>query len=220
MQKQDDGRVPKTLLAVPVLLGLLLAHFTLVGLHVVPPNPVSLKARPAIRAWVLPYFSQRWELFAPEPGGKNTWIHVRCGLADADGEYVTPWIDVTTPLLEQHHANRLGQAHRMLRAFRPRLAHNRDFERRAVKHLDGELAERATAYLDEDARLQFERGRSHMQRLASAECKRRFGSTTIREVEARRVTAPVPAFGRRGDATPPDARALTLPAMPYVEVAL
>ncbi len=222
MQKRDDRPLPKTLLAAPVLLGLLVVHFTLVGLHVVPPNPISLRAQPAIRQWVLPYFSQSWQLFAPEPAGKNEWTHIRCHLTDEDGEHVTPWIDVTTPLVLAHQRNRLGQAGRMLRASRPRLGIDREFERRAIKHLASERAAQASRLLDEEAREQFDRGKAHMQRLASAECKRRFAGpgVVIDTVEGRELRSPIPQFGARHETKALDAQAMTLPPQDYVEVAL
>lgn len=222
MQNRDRGPLPKTLLAAPVLLGFLVVHFTLVGLHVVPPNPISLKATPVIRAWVLPYFSQRWELFAPEPAGKNEWTHVRCHLVDEDGEHITPWIDVTTPLVQAHQRNRLGQASRMLRASRPALGVDRVFERRAIEHLGSERAAQATRLLDDEAAEQFERGKAHMQRLASAECKRRFArpGVAIEKVEARALHSKIPPFGARHRTKTLNAQAMTLPPMDYVEVTL
>lgn len=221
-ERRPPESLPKTLLAAPVLLGLLLVHFTLVGLHVVPPNPISMRAQPAISAWVLPYFAQRWELFAPEPAGKSAWIHVRCHVHDEDGEHLTPWLDITTPLIEAHHRNRLGQANRMLRASRPQLAIDRELERKAIKHLDTEPSRRAARILADEAELQFEHGKAHMQRLASAECKRRFAGrgVVIDTVQARQVRSEIPAFGARHDTTSVEGQALTLPPMDYVEVSL
>ncbi|MCR9165646.1 MAG: DUF5819 family protein [Nannocystaceae bacterium] len=222
MQTPDHRPLPKTLLAVPGLLGLLLVHFTLVGLYVVPPNPISLQARPAIRAWLLPHFSQRWQLFAPEPAGINQYVHVRCHVVDEDGEHVTPWVDVTTPLVKEHHVNRLGSAGRMLRGMRPTLGLNQEVERRAVKHLDGQQATEALEALDEEAARQFERGKAHLQRIASAECKRRFvrPGVEVISVQARDVRAKIPPFGIRHDVDEIDAQAVTLPRMDYVEVSL
>ncbi len=219
----DDRKVPTVVLAAPVLLGLLLFHFVAVGLHVCPPNPVSLSARPWVQAYLSPYFVQRWRLFAPDPGGRNELLHVRCHLREGSTRSSTDWIDVTTPIIQAHQRNRLGAPSRVLRAYRPQLGVARDLERRAIKHLDGELAEWATRRLDEEAAAVFDQGKAHVQRIASAECKRRFAThqVAIEQVEARLITVAVPPFGRRGvNVEVREGTALNLSAMDYVEVDL
>ena len=123
--------VPKSMLAAPVLLGLLVVHFVAVGLHVCPPNPVSVAARPWVDAYIHPFFFQRWELFAPEPGGKNRALEIRCHRREAQGPVVTDWIDVTAPLIAAHQRNRFGAAGRMLRAANPRLMIDQDSLRKS-----------------------------------------------------------------------------------------
>lgn len=214
-----DQHLPKTLLAAPALLAVLLFHFTLVGLHVSPPNPVSIRTEPLIHAYMLPYLAQRWQLFAPEPGGRNDSIHVRCHLIEGSSSRTTEWIDITTPLIRAHQRNRFGQADRMLPAYQPRFAIPRDFERKAIEHLDGPVAERAKRILDEEAEHQFNNGKAHLQRVASAACKRRFGRAQIERVDARVVQTKVVPFGVK-DHSIPNANALSFPAMPYVEVDL
>lgn len=217
-----DDEVPRITFVAPVLLGFLLFHFVAVGLYVCPPNPLSIAAKPWVQAYLLPHFGQRWQLFAPDPGGRNEAIHVRCHLREGDVERLTDWIDVTEPLLRAHQRNRFGAPSRMLRAFRPRITVSRELERRAVRHLDGELAATATALLDEEAAAVLERGRAHMQRLASAECKRRYADegVQIERVEARQVSTKVPPYGLRHAAPEPDGAAIVFPPMDYVEVDL
>lgn len=216
---RDATRLPKSMLAAPILLGLLVFHFVAVGLHVCPPNPVSVAAQPWVDPYIHPYFSQSWELFAPEPGGTNDAVHIRCHRWDEEALVVTDWINITAPMLGAHQRNRFGAASRMLRAARPRLVRNQEEERRAVRHMDGDLAERATELLDARAAAYLERGKAHMQRLASAECKRRFGPA-IEQVEARRVSTKVPPYGLRESPPSRAATAIALPPMPYVEVSL
>lgn len=212
-------RVPKSMLAAPLLLGLLVFHFIAVGLHVCPPNLVSVAARPWVDAYIHPYFTQRWELFAPDPGGINRAVHIRCHRVAADGPVATDWIDVTAPLVAAHQRNRFGAAGRVLRAANPRLTIDQVLERRAVETMDGELAEQALEVLDERARRVFERGKAHAQRVASAECKRRFGSE-IEQVEVRVVISRVAPYGQRHAPPPQTPTAIALPPMPYVEVSL
>lgn len=210
-------RLPPSMAAAPILLGLLVFHFMAVGLHVCPPNPVSVAAQAWVRPYIHPYFSQRWELFAPEPAGTNYAVHIRCHRLDDNERIVTDWIDITAPLLDAHQRNRFGAASRMLRASRPRLTTNRKTERRAVASMDGPLARRATELLDAEGRRAFERGAAHAQRLASAECARRFDDV-IEQVEVRIVSTKVPPYGLRHDPPPQSPTAIVLPAMPYVEV--
>ena len=219
---REAGPVPTIIVVAPVLLGLLMFHFVMVGLYVCPPNPVSLTARPWVHAYISPYFTQRWQLFAPEPGGINEYVHVRCHLVEGDQPRITPWVDVTTPLLRAHQRNRLGASSRMLRASMPRLIAAQSKERAAIDHLDGPLADEARARLDREAQRVFEQGRAHLQRLASAECKRRHAAPDVRieRVEARRLSKKVPPYGMRHRAPPDPGRGYALPPMDYVEVSL
>lgn len=216
----DDGW-PRLILVAPVLAALLLLHFIAVGLFVCPPNLVSVAARPWVHAYVVPYLSQSWELFAPEPANRNESLHVRCHLRDGEAVRTTDWIDITAPWIAAHQRNRFGASSRMLRAQKARLAPARQLERKVLAQLDDEQARRATEILDAEADAVFERGKEHTRRIASAACKRRFAAqtTTITHVEARMVTVPVVEYGRRDDGAP-QGTAIALPKMPYVEVSL
>ena len=217
----DEGW-PKLILVAPVLAALLLFHFIAVGLFVCPPNLVSVQARPWVHAYVVPYFSQSWELFAPEPANRNDVLHVRCHLREDGTDRVTDWIDVKAPWIEARERNRFGVSSRMLRAQQSRLAASRQFERKIIAQLDVAHAPPATEILDAEAEAVFEQGKEHTQRIASAACKRRFAAetTTITEVEARLVTVPVVEYGKRDDGHARQGTAMALPPMRYVEVSL
>ncbi len=214
--------IPRTLLAAPLLLGALVLHFVAVAMYVGPPNPASTAARPWVDAYIHPYFTQRWQLFAPEPAGRNQVMHIRCTLDSGAGPQLTPWIDITTPLVEAHQRNRLGSASRMLRATEPRLFPSQGRQRKALERLGGPLAEQAREALDHEADVVFSRGKAHLQRLASAECKRRHAAAGVQiaRVEARRVVTKVPPYGRRHEPNDDQGTAYVMPTMDYVEVDL
>ncbi|MEO0459947.1 MAG: DUF5819 family protein [Myxococcota bacterium] len=204
------------------LFALFLFHFTAVLLYVSPPNLVSLSSRPWVESYIDPIFSQRWELFAPEPGGRNQRLHIQCH-GEADGEtWSSDWIDITTPIVRAKRVNRLGPAARMLRASSPRMLPDQRHERRILKKLEGPLAERALAALNQQSKKAFDDGLLHMQRLASAECKRRFTEQdyVLRRVEVRQLVEWVRPYGKRHEPRSEPVSAFALAPMPYVDVDL
>lgn len=77
-------------------LATVLAHATLVFLHVAPPNAVSQRYGRQINAWVYPLFEQNWRLFAPDPDSVNRRISARTARTTADGTVqVSEWFDLT-----------------------------------------------------------------------------------------------------------------------------
>ncbi len=92
----------------------LAAHFTLVLLHVLPPNPVSAAFRGVTRAWVVPRFAQDWRLFAPTPVVNDCTAYARALYDDGDGEHVTEWLDFSTPVVRAVQRNRLSPRNAVL----------------------------------------------------------------------------------------------------------
>ena len=197
-------------------------HFVAVLLHVTPANPVNLTARSWVQSYIDPYFLQQWRLFAPKPGGRDENVHVRCHYTEGGQAQSTEWRDITKPMIEAHRGNRLGAAGMVQRANKPRLFNNDSSQWKALEHLSGVDAERARRLLEARREQTLERGKRHMQRIASASCKRslRGRDVVIDEVEARFVTSHVPSYASRNTGKREPATAFELDPMPYVEVTL
>ena len=72
------------------------AHVVMVFLYVAPPNTISARYRPAINAWVSPYFEQNWQLFAPNPQSAHQQIWARTSYESASsGRRIGAWIDLS-----------------------------------------------------------------------------------------------------------------------------
>lgn len=72
------------------------AHVVMVFLYVAPPNTISARYRPAVNAWISPYFEQNWQLFAPNPQSDRQHIWARTSYAPADSSRRTSdWIDLS-----------------------------------------------------------------------------------------------------------------------------
>jgi hypothetical protein len=63
--------------------------------------------------------------------------------------------------------------------------------------LPSPVIDAARAELEAAAKRRFEVGKTHLYRIASAACDRRFGSARTTEVKARYVSRKVPPFGAR-----------------------
>jgi hypothetical protein len=88
-----------------VALALALAvHFSLIVLSILPMNPLSYRCDRAITAYVYPLFFQRWSLFAPDPIDADNTTFARGYYHDGSRELITPWVDLTDPILERVRA--------------------------------------------------------------------------------------------------------------------
>jgi hypothetical protein len=86
-----------------------LVHFSLVQLSNMPLSPLKLGISEVVDGYVNPFFSQRWSFFAPQPIEHDTTVVIRGRYLDpSTGKAViTPWLDVTTPLLDAVREDRL-----------------------------------------------------------------------------------------------------------------
>lgn len=165
-------------------------HFGMTALYNVPLNPVKQKFDGLNRAYMDPYFSQDWHLFAPDPIVENQGVLVRAEVRVGGGsERLTKWLDITTPdyliLYGQHFwPSRMARvsagALQQVEQWRDPTLQKTPKNPPPTKE---ELAKRAEAL-----RL--------MQAVASAAAKRRWGATVTR-VQVRIVHNEFPRFSRR-----------------------
>ena len=80
---------------------LLFIHFSIVALTVCPDNPITHIHKIALHAYVDPFFTQNWSLFAPNPVSTNQTLQVRF-VSYAKGDSVqTEWSDLKESLIKQ-----------------------------------------------------------------------------------------------------------------------
>jgi hypothetical protein len=184
------------------LLGLLAFHLAATVLYLTPPNPVRIALHRPLERYMLPYFSQSWRLFAPEPGGTDATVLVECRLAAADHTEESGFFDVTTPLLEHRYHHRFSPGLLLVRAHKPRLFLTANPMHEAIRRygLPSPVIEQARAELEAAAKRRFEAGKAHLYRIASSVCDRRFGLGHTKEVRARYLSKKVPSYGERGSA--------------------
>ncbi|TRY27830.1 DNA-directed RNA polymerase subunit beta [Brevibacillus sp. LEMMJ03] len=112
------GKWQKRLLACfPVLLvALMLWHFSMILLHVLPFNPLTNKWRDIVDGYTNPIFSQNWHLFAPNPVSHTNTIYIQAKVKDASGRLVeSDWVDITTPLITANWEHRFSPINRIMR---------------------------------------------------------------------------------------------------------
>lgn len=89
-----------------IALAWLIIHFALTGVYVLDRNPLSRALAPVLDRYTDKYFSQDWELFAPNPLSANVSLMVRplTPAESADvarlGVPATGWYDLTRALWE------------------------------------------------------------------------------------------------------------------------
>ncbi|WP_157878775.1 DUF5819 family protein [Streptomyces sp. CT34] len=83
-------------------------HFCMTALYNAPFNPIKEKYGDKITAYMVPYFGQNWNLFAPEPIDRDQGVLVRAQKRQPDGSRITTgWTDVTSPGLQKLYGERL-----------------------------------------------------------------------------------------------------------------
>lgn len=178
-----------------VLSGLSVVYAVNTFLYLTPPNPVKAVLLPIIYGLQHPLFAQNWHLFAPNPIRTNFVLTVRCRTGDA----VTPWRDVTTPLLARHHRNRTSTMGRLLRvqqnAVRLAVGLSPDDWRPLICRRDP--THPSCRGRDAPARARREMGRIVLRRVASAACDAAVGRGRAEAVQTRILMHNPPPWSQR-----------------------
>ena len=97
----------------------LAGHFLLTVAYVAPLNPVTLPLRPLLDGTIGTYFEQNWGMFAPNPRSGEAILLVHA-FTDAQvaaipdrGLPADGWYDLSTPLWDAFHQNRLSAYDRL-----------------------------------------------------------------------------------------------------------
>ena len=107
-------------------LALLILHFVLTLLYVMPPNPIKVPLMGLLDVTIGVYARQNWSLFAPNPIAANQAMLARCltpaelqheSEAMRQGGATAGWADVSTPFWHAFQGNRLSAYDRVIRPY-------------------------------------------------------------------------------------------------------
>ncbi|MEI1420639.1 DUF5819 family protein [Bacillus cabrialesii] len=87
-------------------------HFSVTAFYVLPFNPIKNKLNAHIISYMHPFFAQNWQLFAPNPLSRDTYVNIQ--VRDKNGKE-SEWIDISTPLYDANHKNRLSPVNTLVR---------------------------------------------------------------------------------------------------------
>ena len=133
----------------------LVVHFSLIQISNMPMSAAKLKMASLLDFYVNPYFSQRWNFFAPTPPTFDIVLFARGRYFDPDtGEIeTTDWVDVSDALIGALRANRLTSLFHAEISLSNALGHfANDFRKdpRAFREKDGKKYLRAEIPADID----------------------------------------------------------------------
>jgi hypothetical protein len=186
-----------------LVLGLAVAglavHFGMTLLYLTPVNPIKMAVDRQVSSYMLPWFEQRWELFAPEPANMSRYLLISCRTDDGDAD--PPWHDVTSPLLDAKYSYRVTPADRLHRAVQAATGMVLGSRRPAVEKMRARPDEFKDdlAQIERVDRSRYEMGERTLTRLGSAECDRLYGTGRTAAVRARIVMRDAPPYSRRTD---------------------
>lgn len=184
-----------------ITLGLALAaltfHFGMTLLYLTPTNPIRMAVAGPVESYMLPWFEQRWELFAPSPVGPSRFLLVAC--RTREDEVDPPWHDLSSALLEAKYRYRITPADRLQRAVQAATGMIFPAKRPLVDKMrtrPGDFQE-DLARIDEVEGSRRQVGERVVARLASADCDRRHGEGRTIAVRGRIVLRESPPYSRR-----------------------
>ncbi len=98
-----------------IILGI---HFLIISAYHMPDNPIKHQYKKQINAYINPFFTQEWKLFAPNPIASNMsilyrFLNYKDGLISDD----TGWLDPSIPFIEERRDKFWSPSQRVLKYF-------------------------------------------------------------------------------------------------------
>ncbi|MEV8306867.1 DUF5819 family protein [Streptomyces flavidovirens] len=181
------------------------AHFAMTALYLTPDNHTKRATAKQVNDYLLPYFDQNWRLFAPDPMEEDLGIMVRA--RSDDGSAPTPFMDITTPMLNRSHHRAFGD--RLARMQSGTLQAFQDaefFVRQQLLKADPErdpkapISERDLRRVRPEAREMYTVALRHLHSLAGLKAREEWGRVTA--VQIRIGTHIYPRFDDRHNRGP------------------
>lgn len=190
----------------------LVAHFSLIQISNMPMSPVKLKMANLLDFYVNPYFSQRWNFFAPAPPTFDIVLFARGRYRDpATGEIETSdWVDVSDALISALRKNRLTSLFHAEISLSNALVHFANYFRRdprAFMEKDGKKYLRAEIPADIDPA-----DMTVMKRTALAHLEITYPQVTFQSVQLGMTVYTLPRFTQRDKELTEDPPAVALVA--------
>jgi len=188
----------------------LAVHFSLTVAYVMPLNPVTAAMQPLLRATIGTYFPQGWSFFAPDPGWSVPVLLARplspaeAAAVPTQGLPADGWYDLSTPLWERFHDNRLSAYARVAYPqLRATLAYSSGGTERALLR---EACQKGSALACDlaDARLEpvpSDAGQL-LARIGSAFCNEVVPDQTVSHVALRVRETPIASWAERHSGQP------------------
>jgi|SRR5215472_8134275 len=91
------------------LAALFLVHFLMTLAFTLPPTPLTVEYGRDIDNWIIPYFTQSWGFFAPNPPTEDDFVIAQYRYKSAAGTIVeTPWVNLSGMFNQAVKHNRLS----------------------------------------------------------------------------------------------------------------
>jgi hypothetical protein len=182
-------------------------HFAITAAYVAPPSPLRLAMQPVFDAYVEPYFTQQWTLFAPAPAADLRSLLLSCRVRGDDAAIEeTPFVDITAPLRELRQRYRLTPADRLARvhsgAIHVLFAAPEELEKKALDLPEDDAPDGVNRFRRDLKTAQKENrkvGERFLARIGSAECDRMYGAGRTAQVRFRMATQLPRPFSARND---------------------
>lgn len=113
----------------------LLMHFSILALHQLPENPLQHQFKKNLLAYVDPFFSQAWTLFAPNPINSNMSLLMRFEYNISNNVDTTNWIDITEPLIKIREANFWSPAQRISKFTQTCMSNVNESHKKIIEHI-------------------------------------------------------------------------------------
>jgi hypothetical protein len=166
-------------------------HFLCTAVYLLPISTLTARLYPVATSYLLPYFRQRWSLFAPDPDGKTKHFQFRCRVTEPGGT-----VTESEPynLSEGYYSNtwktRLGPGQRVHRMFTSSVSalDNRPSKGYEVRLYLAEGQPEVLAdlekQLDQVRRARVEYSLVYAGRLAMIACQRQFPGRNVVQANA------------------------------------
>ncbi|WP_025151108.1 DUF5819 family protein [Bacillus sp. H1a] len=180
---------------------ILLIHFCIIMLSVMPPNPIFTKHKKLIDSYTSPVFSQNWHLFAPNPITKNYTVYIQAKVeGKKSNEFVTTdWIDTSTPLVLENKRNPISPINRLVRIPTGVQDQMHIQDETFIKYINKKENTDNDKMLKEIEKNVDERGQEILQRFGNSMATKYISDAKIKEVRVKWIIEdPVP-FSKKDD---------------------
>jgi hypothetical protein len=97
-----------------LFVGILTHHLVQTLLYLMPPNPLKNSVADSVKDYMVPFFSQNWHLFSPNPGKTYVRLEVQCPKFSSSDR----WMDIEQDRQNFHEWTRISGTSKVLAYYR------------------------------------------------------------------------------------------------------